>query len=78
MLYEIDKKYYIRVGRRFIEVDVDVKNDEIDVIPHKPTKEIENNGNIKYKTQKVNEDFKKQILMNKDRKNIGGSSKYRR
>lgn len=78
MLYEIDKKYYIRVGRRFIEVDVDVKNDEIDVIPHNPTKEIENNGNIKYKTQLVNEDFKKQILMNKDRKHIDESSKYRR
>lgn len=61
MLYEIDKEYYIRVGRRFIKVDVVVNHNDINITPHKPTKEIEDNGNIKYKIQNVDDEFKKKL-----------------
>lgn len=66
MLYEINKEYYIRVGRRFIKVDVVVKNNDLDITPHKPTYEIEDNGNIKYKIQNVDDDFKKKISSKKE------------
>ena len=62
MLYEINKEYYIRVGRRFIKVDVVVKDKDINITPHKPTKEIEDNGNIKYTEHVINEDFKKRFV----------------
>lgn len=47
MLYEINKKYYIRVGKDFVEVELVYSDKDVDL---KPTKnKIENNGNIKYK-----------------------------
>lgn len=47
MIYEINNKYYIKVGKDFVEVEMVIKNDDIQL---KPTKnKVENNGNVKYK-----------------------------
>ena len=81
MLYEINKEYYIRVGRRFIKVDVVVKDKDINITPHKPTKEIEDNGNIKYKIQNVNDEFKKKLSSKTEKSfhdEIDEPLKYRR
>lgn len=57
MLYVIDKKYYVKVGRKFIPVDITYKNNDIQLTPHKE-KYIEDDGHIKFKTQIVDEKFK--------------------
>lgn len=46
MLYEIDNKYYVKVGKYFVEVTLVYGENDVDL---KPTKnKLENNGNIKY------------------------------
>lgn len=47
MLYQIDNKYYVRVGKDFTEVEIIVKGNDIDLKP--TTNKVENNGNIEYK-----------------------------
>lgn len=46
MLYKIDNKYYVRVGKDFTEVELVFKDNDVDL---KPTQKVlENNGNINY------------------------------
>lgn len=61
MLYEIKGEYYIRVGRKYIKVNVEYKNNDIDIIPSSPKVVIEDNGNVKYREQIVDEAFKKRF-----------------
>ncbi len=62
MLYEIKDEYYIRVGRKYIKVNVAYKNNDIDIVPSSPKVVIEDNGNIKYIEHIVNDDFKKKLI----------------
>lgn len=62
MLYEIKNEYYIRIGRKYIKVNVDYKNDDINIVPSSPKVVIEDNGNIKYKEHVVNENFKRRFI----------------
>lgn len=46
MIYKIEDKYYVRVGKDFTEVELVFNDNDVDL---KPTQNIlENNGNIKY------------------------------
>ena len=46
MIYKIDNKYYVRVGKDFTEVELVFKDNDVDL---KPTQNIlEDNGNINY------------------------------
>lgn len=48
MLYEINKKYYVKVGKYFVEVELVFKDNDVDL---KPTKnKIEENNDMNYKT----------------------------
>lgn len=48
MLYKIDNKYYVRVGKDFTEVELVFKDNDVDL---KPTNNIlEDNGTIKFDT----------------------------
>lgn len=62
MLYEIRGEYYIRIGRKYIKVNVEYKNNNIDIVPSSPKVVIEDNGNIKYTEHVINEDFKKRFV----------------
>lgn len=62
MLYEIRGEYYIRIGRKYIKVNVEYKNNNIDVVPSSPKVVIEDNGNIKYTEHVINENFKKRFV----------------
>lgn len=74
MLYKIKDKYYVRVGRRFKNVDVSIKNGEINIVPHKPKEEIED-SNVKYIIQEVNDNFKKELMKSFD--STGDNKSYR-
>lgn len=65
MLYKIKDKYYVRVGRRFINVDVSIKDDNVNIIPHKPKETIED-SNVEYNIQEIDDDFKKKLMKNID------------
>jgi hypothetical protein len=46
MIYKIDNKYYVKVGKDFTEVELVFKDNDVDL---KPTQnKLENNGNIPY------------------------------
>lgn len=62
MLYEIKGEYYIRIGRKYIKVNVEYKNNDIDIVPSSPRVVIEDNGNVKYREQIVDEAFKKRFI----------------
>lgn len=64
MLYLIDDKYYVKVGKDFTEVELVFTDNDVDL---KPTSNIiENNGNIMYET--INFLDKKQELIEKHKK----------
>ena len=48
MLYLIDNKYYIKVGKDFTEVELVFTDDDVDLRP--TNNKLENNGNIPYET----------------------------
>lgn len=60
MLYVINDKHYIKVGRKFILVDIEYKNNDIVLKPNR-TNFIEDNGKVKYKTQVVDDKFKQKF-----------------
>lgn len=46
MIYLIDRKYYVRVGKDFVEVELVYKDGDVDL---KPTNnKLESNPNLKY------------------------------
>lgn len=61
MLYKIDGKYYMLRNREYVEVDIKLDNNELNIKP-KRENVIENNDNIKARgilIEKVIEDLKK-------------------
>ena len=60
MLYVINKRYYIKVGRKFILVNITYNNGDIQLKADKSSI-IEDNGNVKYTTQVVDDEFKKKF-----------------
>ena len=60
MLYVINKRYYIKVGRKFILVNITYNTGDIQLKADKSSI-IEDNGNVKYTTQVVDDEFKKKF-----------------
>lgn len=67
MLYVIDNKYYFKMGRKFVRVNVTYKNGDLQLDAN-PKEYIEDNGNIEYSTQNVDEAFKNKIKSSKSYK----------
>lgn len=57
MVYMIKDKYYIKVGRKFIYVDIVYNNNNITLKPNKKIF-IEDDGKVKCRTIVIDEDFK--------------------
>ena len=68
MLYKINNNYYVRVGRKYIKVKLEVKNGDVDLIPvHNDF--LEENNTLKIEEQPFTDDFKKNII-NRSKKDI--------
>lgn len=57
MVYMIKDKYYIKVGRKFVHVNIVYNNNNITLKPNKKIF-IEDDGKVKYRTIVIDEDFK--------------------
>lgn len=67
MLYNIDDKYYVLVGRKYIRVMPEVKGDEVVLTPNQK-EYIEKNDSLKVKEQPFNEEFQKYIKRHSEKK----------
>lgn len=64
MIYKIDNKYYVRVGKDFTEVELVFKDNDVDL---KPTQNIlEDNGNIGYEEINFLQEKPKLLEQNKN------------
>lgn len=64
MLYIIDNKYYIKVGRKYIKVDTKIVNKSLDLKPDN-SDFIEENDNLNIETISFN-DLEKKLSTQKD------------
>ena len=67
MFYKIDNDYYVLVGNKYVQVRLEVKDNDVNAIPL--DKKIERDININAVAQPFNDDFKKQII-NKNKPKI--------
>ena len=58
MLYQKDGKYYMLRNREYIEVEVTLKDNELNIKPSKNRNVIENDGNVKVKGVLINDVIK--------------------
>lgn len=61
MLYKIDNNYYIHIGRKYIEVNFQIKGNDVSLIPNNK-KFIEDNGGLKTTEYVFNDEFKKKLI----------------
>lgn len=61
MLYKINNDYYIRVGRKYIKVDIVVKNNNVTLKPNNKYV-IEDNKSLKVSEVAFDDSFKKLIV----------------
>lgn len=61
MLYKIKNDYYIRVGRKYIKVDIVVKNDSVLLVPDNKSV-IEATKGLQVSEQVFDDAFKKKII----------------
>lgn len=60
MLYVIDNNYYIKIGRKYIKVDLDYKDNDL-VVKSNKNDFIEDNGSLSVTTKIIDDDFKNYI-----------------
>lgn len=60
MLYVIDNNYYIKIGRKYIKVDLDYKDNDL-VVKSNKNDFIEDNGSLSVTTKVIDDDFKNYI-----------------
>lgn len=79
MLYQKDGKYYMLRNREYIEVEVTLKENELNIKPSKNRNVIENDGNVKVKGVLIN-DIIKELQKPKSgfNNNSESKSKFRR
>lgn len=58
MIYVIDNKYYFKRNRKFIRVNITLSNSGVNITANR-NDYIEDNGNIKFTQQSINEIAKK-------------------
>lgn len=61
MLYKINNDYYIRVGRKYIKVDIVVKNNNVTLKPNNKYV-IEDNKSLKVSEVAFDDSFKKSMM----------------
>lgn len=61
MLYKINNDYYIRVGRKYIKVDIVVKNNNVTLKPNNKYV-IEDNKSLKVSEVAFDDSFKKSMI----------------
>ena len=61
MLYKINNDYYIRVGRKYIKVDIVVKNNNVTLRPNNKYV-IEDNKSLKVSEVAFDDSFKKSMI----------------
>lgn len=61
MLYKINDNYYIRIGRKYIEVRFVVRDENVSIIPNNK-KFIEATSDLKVEGQAFDDKFKHQII----------------
>lgn len=60
MLYVIDNDYYIKIGRKYIKVDLDYKDNDL-VVKSDKSKVIEDNPSLTVSQKVIDDDFKNYI-----------------
>lgn len=60
MLYVIDNNYYIKIGRKYIKVDLDYKDNDL-VVKSNKNDFIEDNGSLSVTTKVIDDDLKNYI-----------------
>ena len=79
MLYQKDGKYYMLRNREYIEVEVTLKDNELNIKPSKNRNVIENDGNVKIKGVLIDEVIKElQKPKSSFNNNSESKSKFRR
>ena len=79
MLYQKDGKYYMLRNREYIEVEVTLKDNELNIKPSKNRDVIEKNDNIKIKGVLIDEVIKElQKPKSSFNTNSDSKSKFRR
>lgn len=68
MLYEINNNYYIRVGRKYIKVDIIVKDDEVTLSPNNK-QYIEDNKSLEVSEVAFDDSFKKSRIAREKKRN---------
>lgn len=63
MLYEMNNNYYIRVGRKYVKVDMIVDGDDVKLSPNNK-KVIEDNKSLKFSEVAFDDSLKKSIIAN--------------
>ena len=46
MIYEINKKYYVKVGNKFAEIEFELNDDDLSLKPKSNVEKLENNNNL--------------------------------
>lgn len=61
MLFKIEKDYYIRIGRKYIKVDIVVKDNDVSLVPNKKVV-LEDNKNLEVVEYVFDDNFKKKVI----------------
>jgi hypothetical protein len=61
MLYKIKDDYYVRVGRKYIKIDMVVKGDDVQLVPNNKHV-IEENKDLVVKQVSFDDKFKKALI----------------
>ena len=61
VLFKIKDNYYVRIGRKYIKVDIVVKDDNVSLVPNNKVV-IEDNKDLVVTEQVFNDAFKKKFI----------------
>lgn len=75
MLYEINNKYYILVGNKYIEIDFSINKNDVNIVPNS-SKYIEKSDKLKVKKHTFNDDFKEKLSKKNKVDSFESNNKY--
>lgn len=61
VIYKIKDNYYLKVGRKYIKITFDIKNDNVSLVPNNKDF-IEDDGKLKVEHVNFDDSFKKKII----------------
>lgn len=68
MLYEMNNNYYIRVGRKYVKVDIVVEDDDVKLVPNNK-QVIEDNKSLDVSEIAFDDSFKKERMAREKKRN---------